>query len=467
MLRQERPVPVRTILTTIGLVLGTALVLYLVKVLAHIESLLLVAAFFATVLTPVVDAVSRSLRMKRGLAATVVFLVGVALMAALLYTFIRPLVEQTTHLVDNFPEYLADAREGRGPVGRLVERFELDRRFAENQQRLSDALTGAGATAVDVAGRLFAGVVSLVTVLVLSFMMILYGPDLLHGALAALPPERRERVRKVAADCAKALTGYVMGNLLISVVAGVASFVVLSVVGVPFPGVLALWVGFADLIPLVGATLGAIPAVTVAFLHSVPAGIAVVVFYVVYQQFENHFLQPLVMSRTVQINQLFVLVSVLIGVELAGILGALMAIPLAGVIQVIVRDLWDHRRGQLKPEPTLGADQVPVSEAGPELEPALAAPPAGGGGSEPDGPAGGQEAPPEPEEREPEHGAPVADARGGEREPEPDGDEPAGEAPPAPETNTEATVSGDGSGVRPAGEGETAPPPSTGAAAAR
>ena len=465
MLRQERPVPVRTILTTIGLVLATALVLYLVKLLAHIESLLLVAAFFATVLTPVVDTVSRSLHVKRGVAATFVFLLGVGLMAALMYTFIRPLVEQTTHLVDNFPEYLADAREGRGPVGRLVERFELEQRFAENQQRLSDTLTGAGARAVDVAGRLFAGVVSVVTVLVLSFMMILYGPELLRGALAALAPQRRDRVRKVAADCAKALTGYVMGNLLISVIAGVCTFVVLSVVGVPFPGVLALWVGFADLIPLVGATLGAIPAIAVAFLHSVPTGIAVVVFYVVYQQFENHFLQPLVMSRTVQINQLFVLVSVLIGVELSGILGALMAIPLAGVIQVIVRDLWDHRRGQLKPEPTIGADQVPLSAAGQELEPGLAPPPATGGG---DGAAGtgGGESEPGAEEPAAQHGAPAGGTPRPEQEGAADRDEAAAQDPRPPAVASEAAVSVDGSGVSPADEEESAPPPSTGAAAA-
>jgi predicted PurR-regulated permease PerM len=391
-----------------------------------------------------------------------VFLAGVGLLTALLYTFIRPLVEQTTHLVDNVPEYLADARAGRGPVGSLVERFELDRRFAENQQRLSDAVTGAGARAVDVAGRLFAGVVSLVTVLVLAFMMILYGPDLLRSVLATLPPERRERVSKVAADCAKALTGYVMGNLLISVVAGAATFVVLSVVGVPFPGVLALWVAFADLIPLVGATLGAIPAVTVAFLHSVPAGIAVVVFYVVYQQFENHFLQPLVMSRTVQINQLFVLVSVLIGVELSGILGALMAIPLAGVIQVIVRDLWDHRRGQLKPEPTLGADGIPVSEAGPELEPGVPVPTA-------DTPV--EERIETGAEAAPDGGATAEQERAAEQEkPAAEQEKPAAEQEPAapPEAGAPAPpVSEDGAGVRPADAGETGPPPSTGAAAAR
>nr|MDQ6911204.1 AI-2E family transporter [Actinomycetota bacterium] len=132
--------------------------------------------------------------------------------------------------------------------------------------------------------------------------------------------------------------------------------------GVPFRGVLALWVGFADLIPLVGATLGAVPTIAVAFLHSPAAGIGMLILYIVYQQFENHVLQVAIMSKTVQINQLFVLVSVLIGIELFGFIGALLAIPAAGVMQVIARDLWDNRTGKWKSEPTVGEDQVPVSE---------------------------------------------------------------------------------------------------------
>lgn len=136
----------------------------------------------------------------------------------------------------------------------------------------------------------------------------------------------------------------------------------------PFREVLALWVAFADLIPLVGATLGAIPAVLVAFLQSTPLGIATLVFFVVYQQFENHVLQVTIMSRTVDLNPLVVLASVLIGVELTGILGALLAIPVAGVIQVIGRDILDNHRGGMKEEPTVGSDEVPVSEAKKEAE---------------------------------------------------------------------------------------------------
>jgi predicted PurR-regulated permease PerM len=134
-------------------------------------------------------------------------------------------------------------------------------------------------------------------------------------------------------------------------------------VGVPFKEVLALWVAFADLIPLVGATLGAVPTVAVAFLHSVPAGIAAVIFFVAYQQFENHVLQVTIMSRTVDLNPLAVLVAVLIGVELFGVIGALLAIPVAGVIQVIFRDVYDERQGRIKAEPTVGTEEVPVSQA--------------------------------------------------------------------------------------------------------
>ncbi len=359
---QDHPVPVRTILVTIGLVLATIVVIYLVRLLAHIESLLLISAFFAVVVTPAVDFLRRRLHLKRGLATTVVFLVGVGVITALLYAFITPLVDQTEEAIDEFPTYLSEARDGRGPLGDLVKRFELDRRYEENKDKIEDSLSQASGPALQVARRVFAGFVSLLTVLVLTFMMVLYGPEMLRSALGALPAAKRERVTAVAADCAKALTGYVMGNLLISVIAGVTTFVALLVFGVPFRGVLALWVAFADLIPLVGATLGAIPTVAVAFLHSTAAGIGILVFYVVYQQFENHILQPAIMSKTVHINQLFVLVSVLIGVELFGILGALLAIPVAGVISVVVRDLWDNREGRLKEEPTVGEDEIPVSD---------------------------------------------------------------------------------------------------------
>ena len=381
----ERPVPVKTILVTIGLVVATGVALYLAVKLSHIWTLLVVALFFAILFTPPVDFVSRILHVKKGLSVGIVLLLTLGLLAGLLYAFIKPLVDQTRHFIDNFPTYVADARAGKGPVGHLVRKYDLDKKIQENKDRLNKTLTHAGGSAVDVARKIFAGIVSTLTVLVLAILMILYGPDMMSGALGAMSPPNRDRVKAVARDCARAITGYAMGNILISVIAGVVTFVSLWAFGVPFKGVLALFVGFADLIPLVGATLGAVPTILVCFIHSTTAGVGMIIVYIVYQQFENHVLQVTIMSKTVHINQLVVLVSVLIGVELFGFLGALLAIPVAGVMQVVARDLWDHRTNRPKVEPTIGVDEIPVSQViaeenaeheRDEPHPALPAPPA-------------------------------------------------------------------------------------------
>ena len=362
MLEQSRPVPVRTILAVIGLVLATAVALWLFVRLARIESILVVAAFFAVVLNPVVELAQRLLHVRRGYAVAIVFILVFGLLGAMLYAFISPIVHQGQKFADDYPRLVREAKAGKGPVGGIVKRYKLDDKLDENRQKINDQFGKIGGGAFNVAKSVAAAVAVAITVIVLSLLMILYGPDMLTGALGMLSPPRRRRVQAVLRDCARALTGYVFGNFLISIIAGGATFVALLILDVPFRGVLALWVGFADLIPLVGATLGAIPAVLVAFLSSTTDGIAVLIFFIAYQQFENHVLQVQIMARTVQINQLVVLVSVLVGVELFGLLGALLAIPAAGVIQVIVRDLWDNRRNRPKDEPTIGTDEIPVSQ---------------------------------------------------------------------------------------------------------
>ena len=151
------------------------------------------------------------------------------------------------------------------------------------------------------------------------------------------------------------------GNLLISLIAGTLTTVALLALGVPFAVALGVIVAILDLIPLAGATIAGVIIGTVAFLHSITAGIVVVVFFVVYQQIENHFLQPVIYTRTVQLSPLAVLVAILIGAKLAGILGALGAIPVAGAIQVILLDWQSHRRNR--------PDRPP-----PDVEPETAAP---------------------------------------------------------------------------------------------
>jgi predicted PurR-regulated permease PerM len=231
-----------------------------------------------------------------------------------------------------------------------------------NSSRIGSFASGLTAPAAGVLSGVASAVTGTVTVLVLAYLMVLEGPLVVDGFTSLFSRTTGERIRRVGHDCAKSVTGYISGNLLISVICGGLTWVVLLVMGVPFAGLIGLFVGIADLMPLVGATIGGAVAVLAGFIHSVPAGIVVLVWFLLYQQLENHLLQPLVFKRTVQLNPLTVIVAILLGVELLGVLGALLAIPVASMIQVILRDVWDNRRGRPKEEPTVGEQEQPVSD---------------------------------------------------------------------------------------------------------
>ena len=322
---------------------------------------IVVAALLSVVLGPVVDLAEQRLRLRRALATLLVFLVFLIALVGVVTVFVRPLATEGPEFIDRLPGYVEDVRAGRGPIGGLVQRYNLDQYLERNQGALRQGANRFTEPAIGVLRSIFTTAVALVTILVLTFLMLLQGPKLLQSWVAALPEDRQARVRRVASDCSRAVTGYMTGNLVISAIAGVLTYLVLWVMGVPYKGVVALFVAFADLIPLVGATLGAIVAIAVAALHSLPAALVVLVFFVVYQQAENHLLQPIIMSRTVQLSALTVTIAILLGVELLGFLGALLAIPVAGILHVIGRDLYDSYSGRLKPEPTIGEDEVPVS----------------------------------------------------------------------------------------------------------
>jgi predicted PurR-regulated permease PerM len=364
--RRER-VPVRTIAAVIAMVLATAILVFLVIRLERVLIWILVAMFFAAVLSPVTALAQRRLHLNRGFATFVVFLVTVLVIAGIVTVLVRPAATQGAELVKSAPTIVQQAAAGHGPVGDLLTRLHVQKyvtRYVADHPDLTTSTKQLAQFAPAVIRGVANGLAAVVTIFVLAYLMVLEGPIFVNAWLDALPDDRRERVRRVATDCGKAVTGYVTGNLLISVIAGSITWVALLALGVPYAGVMAVFVGLTDLIPLVGATIGAVLVTLIAFLHGTTDGIVMAVIFLVYQQAENHLLQPVIMSRTVKLNPLTVLVSVLLGVELAGILGALLAIPLAGVIAVVFRDLYDTRRRRLKPEPTIGADEVPADEVG-------------------------------------------------------------------------------------------------------
>lgn len=351
-------------MVVIGLALATLLLYYLIRATSQVLTWIVIAAFFAVALNPAVSWVQRRAAFgRRWLATLLVFLVAFALLGGLITLFVVPLVREGSQVVADFPKIIEDARAGRGPVGGLIERFNLLEYAQNNADRFREYAGRLGAPTLAVLRGAATSVAGIVTIFVLSYLMVLEAPKVVAGFLALFDDRRAERIRRVGHDCAKTVTGYITGNLLISIICGGLTYAVLAIMGVPYAGLIALFVGLADLIPLVGATLGAVVATLAAFVQSTTAGIVVIVFFVLYQQLENHLLQPLIFARTVKVNPLTVLIAILIAVELAGILGALLAIPVAGIIQIIARDIWDTRRGRLKPEPTVGEDEVPIGAA--------------------------------------------------------------------------------------------------------
>jgi predicted PurR-regulated permease PerM len=339
----------RTVLVVIGILVAVFALLQVLWIARHILAWIFIALFLALALNPAVDRVQRRVK-RRALATGIVYIAALGAIVAIGALFIPTLVDQVNDFARKVPDYLNDLTKGRGRLGFLQEKYHLVDKAREAVRDGGAAkLFGLSGTAVAVAKGVVTVVVATLTIAFLTFFMLLEGPRWMERFYSLLDPRTRSRWQTVGRDIYRTVGGYVTGNLLISLIAGTLTTIVLLITGVPYAIALGLIVAILDLIPLAGATIAAIVVGTVAFLHGITAGIIVVVFFVVYQQVENHLIQPVVYGRTVALSPLAVLISVLIGAELAGVLGALAAIPVAGTLQVIFLDWLRHRRGEAPP----------------------------------------------------------------------------------------------------------------------
>lgn len=371
----RRGVPLATILTV--LVVGFAvldadiLVVLLLWVLRTVILYTVIALFLALLLSPAVHLVERT-GASRGLAATVVFVAAVVVFAGIVVMFTAPLVNGVTHFAKELPALVKQAEHGQGKIGRLLQRFHLRTWVVKNAPKVATDITRSlkPAQALSVGATAVSSLVGLGTIAVLTLFLLLESPNLQRGLLRTMQPARARRVLRVYHDATRSVAGYMFGNFLTSVVAGVVVFVTLVLLGVPYPLLLAVWVALVDLLPLVGGLLAGVPVVVVAAFHALPAGIAVLVVFLVYQQVENHVLNPLIMSRTVRLNPLWVLFALLIGATLGGrvsaglgtFVGALIGIPVAGAVQVVAKEVrrgpGDGRGSAPEPEGPLPPDPL-------------------------------------------------------------------------------------------------------------
>jgi predicted PurR-regulated permease PerM len=337
----------RTIVSVSAILVGIAAALWVLWVSRHVITWILVSLFLALAINPAVEALQRRGVKRRGTAAGLIYLIVVLAVAGLLAAFLPSLINQVNDFVNAVPGYVHDLTKGRGPFGFLETKYHVVERAQDLVNGKGGAKVAGGfGTVVDVTRTLATGVAGVITIVFMTFFMLLEGPTWVDRAYAMLPPESQDRWHKVGHRIYRTVGGYVTGNLLISFVAAASSTIVLLIMDVPFPFALGLLVFILDLIPLAGATLAAVILTLVALSHSTTAAIVVLVFFIVYQQLENHLLQPVVYGRTVQLSPLVVLIAVLIGAEVAGVLGALGAIPIAGSFQVVLQDWLEHRRGE-------------------------------------------------------------------------------------------------------------------------
>jgi len=351
----RRGVPLATIVVATGVAillldLNAALIVGLWALRKIV--LYIVIAFFLTLLfTPPMRFLKRH-GFSHGVAATTVFLGGLIIIGGLVYLFASPLVTSAVHFGQQIPHLIGNARKGKGPLGRLVFRLHLQKYIAKGSTQITSQLKKVlkPATAFSVGAAALSSLVTIGSIAVLTFFSMLESPRLWHGFLHLFRPATALRLDRVINESVRSVTGYMLGNFLTSVIAGIVVGITLAILGVPFALLLGCFVALVDLLPLVGGLLAGVPVVVIAAIHSVPAGIVMLIVFLTYQQIENHILNPVIMSRTVRLNPFWVLLAVLIGATLGGrvgsdlgtFVGALIGIPLGGAIQVAAREI---RRG--------------------------------------------------------------------------------------------------------------------------
>jgi predicted PurR-regulated permease PerM len=377
-------VPLRTILVTVAVVAAAYLLGKLVFRLRDVILLIVVAGFLALILNPFVVFLQRWKIKRRGWAVTVVTLWAVLVFIGLTLAFGVPLVNGITHLADTLPPYVSKAEHGQGWIGHLVRRYHVQTWIQHNVPKLVDFGRGLAAPALSVGKGAFSLVIALLTIFVLTVLLLVQGPRMREGLLNNMSPARAERYAQIAREVNRGVTGYMLGNILTSIIAGAVVFVTLLIVGVPYPLLWALWVALVDFLPMIGGALAGIPTVLFAAAHSLTAGIITLIVFLVYTQVENHILNPVVMSRTVKVNPLLVLLSILVGASIGswigGIFGAfvaaLLSIPAAGAIQVLVREIWSSTAPR-STDPVAAIQRTAPDHPGP-------AQPAGAGHAGPD-----------------------------------------------------------------------------------
>jgi predicted PurR-regulated permease PerM len=355
----------RAVVRTVLIAVLVVLLLYLIYLLRKPIGWLLIATFLAIALSGPVNFLDRY--MKRGFAIALVYLGLMLVPVGIGAIVVPPIVNGANDLAENAPEYAQDVTdfvEDNKTLRDINEDYDVTEKIQEEAAKLPSKIGDAAGVLRDVGFGLVNSLFALVTILILTAFILGGGRGWLQFGLRFLPEERARRLDRVFERVGRAVGYYVAGALAQATIAALTAYIVLEILGVPFAAPLALVIFFLDLIPLVGATIGAVLVGLVTVFQDFPtATIIWAIYSIVYQQLENTLIQPQIQKRAVDINPFLVIVSVLFGSALLGVLGALVAVPVAASIQIAVREYLDYRGIEPRPEPEDEPPPPPPPEA--------------------------------------------------------------------------------------------------------
>jgi predicted PurR-regulated permease PerM len=367
--------PARSVARIVLIVVGVIASLYLIYLLRKPIGWLVTATFLAVALSRPVNILNR--RMRRGFAIALVYL-GLLLVPILIGALIvPPIVTGVNDLASNAPRYSRDVTDfvrRNKRLRKLNNDYKITDKLQQEAGKLPGKLGGAANTLQDVGFGIVSSIFALVTILILTAFMLGSGRHWVERGLELQPESRRWRMERAVQHMGRAVGGYVGGMLVQAAIAGVSSYVVLAILDVPFKEPLAVLIFFLDLIPLVGATVGAVLVGIATLFGDFPLDVIVwTIWAIVYQQVENSLIQPQIQRRTVNVHPFVTVVSVLFGASLLGVPGALVAIPAAASIQIAMREWFEYRRDRIVDPPDEGSGSGPgqiITPGGPPGPPA-------------------------------------------------------------------------------------------------
>lgn len=340
----------RTILRTLLWVVAAVATYHFVGRVAHVLTLIFISIFLALALNPIVGAVSRRLRIASRVRATALsYLLVVGFLVLFFALITPPLVRQTRDFVRDVPTTVANFQDQDTSLSRTVHRLKLDTKLDEAAKDFTSHYGNVGSIALDTGKRVAEAVASFFAVFVLTFMILVEGPSWVKLYIGSLPERQQARHKKISGRMYRAVTGFVNGQVILAIVAGFFAFLALEIIShaldveinaLALAGIVSVF----GIIPLFGNPIAATVVVLVSLLSSVTLGIAMAIYFVIYFFIENHTFQPYLQSRLNELSPLMVFMAALIGVGFGGILGAIVAIPAASAVKILVEDQFEQRR---------------------------------------------------------------------------------------------------------------------------